>query len=271
MMTMAYRIQTNGQAERINKPILTRLSHYAAKHQKDWYTFFRPLTYAFNTQVYWSTKQTPFGLILSRHQLEPTALESSSALPTVGYAEVYPQVLRSYLEVSIDTLRAKVDPGITTAQQRYKRKYDSRVLVTTTFHPEDWKFTDKPSIAAPSDTDATRTEVSSYNKLMARSLGPFHVKPLCAHSLVNDERGIYNVVSTDCATQAPQTEHLVFTDNSSTRQKGKEDLKVSPRSAQCKLDTAKSGSAKWDNVTPEYTVEKIIRHVGTGENIWYVV
>lgn len=86
--------QTEGKAEQLNKTILTRLRHYVAEQQKDWDTFDKPLTYVYNTQVYRSTYQTRFSLVLSLHLPGPTMLKAGGALPADSDAETTLRVLQ---------------------------------------------------------------------------------------------------------------------------------------------------------------------------------
>lgn len=153
----------------------------------DWDTFIRPLTYVYNTQVYRSTKPTPFSFVLSRHPPGPVLLKSGSALPTNSYAKTSSQVLRSTLEARICALRAKVNASMATAQKRHKQDYDRQVKVTTPFQPSGWVFIDRPPLAATSDTNATQTALKAYHKMTLQTLGPLRVKAVCSHSLAIDE------------------------------------------------------------------------------------
>lgn len=67
LATSTCHLQANGQAERLNKTIVTCLRQSIAKHQKDPDTFVQSLTYAYSTQVPRMTNRTPFSLVLSRH------------------------------------------------------------------------------------------------------------------------------------------------------------------------------------------------------------
>lgn len=46
LKTATYHPPTNGQVERYNKTLVTRLAHYLDEHQNDWDAFVQPLTYA---------------------------------------------------------------------------------------------------------------------------------------------------------------------------------------------------------------------------------
>lgn len=47
--------------------------------------------------------------------------------------------------------------------------------------------------------------------------------------------------------------------------------KATPQFTQCVLATTRAGKARQGNTASKYTVDEIIRHVGTGKNIQYVV
>lgn len=82
-----------------------------------------------------------------------------------------------------------------------------------------------------------------------------------------DEQGIENEVLTNHAARAPHTEDPVHTDIDSALQQGKTDHSASPRSARCKLNTVEAEEEEGSNATSKYTVNRIIRHVVTGNNI----
>ena len=86
VLTTAYQPQTNGQAERFNCTLATRLRLYVSEHQREWDDYVQPLTYAYNMQVHWSTGTTLFDPILTRHppvisvQAPSTSIPSSSGI-----------------------------------------------------------------------------------------------------------------------------------------------------------------------------------------------
>ncbi|CAN8063813.1 unnamed protein product [Agarophyton chilense] len=65
--TTAYHPQMNGQVERFNHTVVSRLRHYTEEHQTGRDELVQPLTYYYNLQVHRSTQTTPFDLVLSRH------------------------------------------------------------------------------------------------------------------------------------------------------------------------------------------------------------
>lgn len=119
--------------------------------------------------------------------------------------------------------------------------------------------------------DSTRIALKAYYKLTLQISRIFLLKVIRTYSLVIDSSGIDNDVATNSATPAPQTECSIFIDDSSRRQQRENGHKTRARSANCELDTAKAGEAKQNNATQEYTINRVIRHVGTNDNILYVV
>lgn len=89
--------------------------------------------------------------------------------------------------------------------------------------------------------------------------------------LVSDKHRIDSVASTDHATKASHSKHSHAADNHHKRQQDKKDAKVYQQSVRCKTDTAEANDTKHGSVTSEYTVDKIVKHVTTGDNIWCVV
>lgn len=141
-----------------------------------------------------------------------------------------------------------------TSQQHFKKDYDHQVRVTAMLQPGGWIFINMKPLATASVMDVTQAALGSYSKLIAKSLGPFHVKAICLHLLVINEHAIYNVVSTDSAARLLHTEHPTLTNNNSVRKKGKGNPKESPQTAQCKLNTTRAKGVKQGNGTTEHTV-----------------
>lgn len=129
----------------------------------------------------------------------------------------------------------------------------------------------RPFLASTSDTDAVRTTRSAYNKPLYQNLVLICVEVVCPSLLVSDKRRIGNDVSADRATRAQYTERPDLTNYSSTRQQNSKSPKAGLQSAQCELNTGSLEEAQQSNVTLEYTVDRIVKHVGTGENMRYVV
>lgn len=67
MLTLtAHHLQTNGKVDRYNCTIVVRLRHYVSELQRDWNLYVQPLTFAFNTQTYRWTRNSPFNFNLQR-------------------------------------------------------------------------------------------------------------------------------------------------------------------------------------------------------------
>lgn len=199
----AYHSQAIGQVERYNKTIVTRLRHYVAEHQKDREIFDQRLTYVYNTHVHRSTNTTPFSLVLSRHPPGRTLLPAKQAYHTYVSRQTSVQATRRALEALIHTLPAKADAHMCSSQQRYKRDYDKLVRVTSKFTPGDMVFVDRSPLSATVTTSASAMANATYNKLLIRALGPFHVNSVQPHTLTIEEDGIPNTISIDRATRAP--------------------------------------------------------------------
>lgn len=60
-------------------------------------------------------------------------------------------------------------------------------------------------------------------------------------------------------------------DNHRTRQQDGKNTGNRKQTAQCKTNTAKADETGHGNVTPKYTVNKTVEHVGTGDNNPHVV
>ena len=81
--TTAYRLQSNGEAERVNQEIGTYLHMYCVEKPNDWSLFLADAQFAHNSRIHSTHGQTPFYLL---HGYEPTAYPSDVA-NTLGLAE----------------------------------------------------------------------------------------------------------------------------------------------------------------------------------------
>lgn len=66
----AYHPQTNDQAKRFNRTLVTSIRHSVANHQRDWDMYVHLLTYAYNKHVHRSTNASPYSVVLSEHPSE---------------------------------------------------------------------------------------------------------------------------------------------------------------------------------------------------------
>ena len=74
--TTAYRLQSNGEAERVNQEIGTYLRMYCAEKLTDWSLYLADTQFAHNSRIHSTHGQTPFYLL---HSYEPTAYPSDVA------------------------------------------------------------------------------------------------------------------------------------------------------------------------------------------------
>lgn len=181
LTTMIYHPQTNCKAEHYIKMILTYLQHYVSEQRKDWVTVVQPLTYAHNTQMYSSANQTPYSLVLSRHQPGPAPLRRDRAVPTDAYDDTYPLLLCPSLKARICARRDKFNVHSQVLQQRYEYDYDQRVRKTLAFNPLDFVFVDRPLFTAIKNAEALPLASDEYSKSMPRSLCSFCFISVPAH------------------------------------------------------------------------------------------
>ena len=287
--TTAYHPQTNGQTERYNKTIITRLRHYVNDHQTDWDLFVQPLTYAYNSQVHRSTGESPFGLVLSR--LPPSPLVStSSAIEGISGNTVPARLLKTQVLDRLKAMCAKVDKSASLAQARYKRYFDQKVRHTPSYQQGQMVYVDLPdprlSTTGKKSSESEKLAKRKRYKLMFKKTGPFKIVATDSHTVTIDEDGLHNTVSIDRISPAP-------TDESTTAEQITEPAHR-PTTNQHSDVTDDNTSSPPENVTqgqrtneessapgpefsdnpaePEqYAVEKIIGHKGNRRNRRYVV
>ena len=162
VFTTTYHPQTNGQAERFNRTILTALRHYTAEHPKDWDLFTDALTYAYNTQVHSTTQVAPFELVVSRKP-PPLAIESQPTIQEVGDHATYKEKWKSWLS----TLMSTAETAMKKVQNRYKANYDRRLRANA----EIVKAGDRVFVRK----DYTNPRTETKHKLAPVATGPYLV------------------------------------------------------------------------------------------------
>ena len=121
--TTSYHPSTNGQCERFNRELCTKIAHYAAT-QADWDLEIAIATKAYNDTVHSSTNFAPNELVLSRPS-PPMALELDG--------DDYGNVVRGPAEYHHEFLSGVENYGklcretLERAQRRYKKAYDLHV------------------------------------------------------------------------------------------------------------------------------------------------
>lgn len=164
------------------------------------------------------------------------------------------------IQARILALRSKTDEHLRKSQARYKHDYDRRVRETPTFHKGKYVFPDKPPLANVSNSPAEMLAWKPHNKLQSRTTGPFRVVSEQKDTIAIDEEGIPNRVSIDRITHAPLTATQLQQSVTSARP----DLDVTGN------DTPKAARPT-DTNKDEYVVDRIVRHIGKGDTLRYVV
>lgn len=159
--------------------------------------------------------------------------------------------------------------NLTSAQQHYRQDYDQQVRLADTFQLGDWLYIGLPPLATTSDTAASQTALSAFNKLIPRHLRPFGLIAVCPHIILTHKHSIGNVDSTDRATRAPHPRRSETTDH--RHQPGEKNRKAHQQSAQWDLETAKAKWTRHGNGMLKYIVDKIVQHVGTDASYQYSI
>ena len=254
VFTTAYHPQTNGQVERFNKTLAARLRHYVSEHQKDWDEFVQPLTYAYNMQVHRSTGTTPFDLVLSRNP-KGILTESVGNLPegtaNVGSPAAVKRNTLNRLRYALS--RAKVN--LTKAQQRYKNDFDKRVRTLLRVEPGQMVFVNKPAEYEGKHQDPTG-EDRTTKKLSYRTTGPYKVLKTSDSTVTVEQDGLQVTVSLERVTVDPV--------KGSGRYLNGEGHSTA-------LGENPHGDTAQGTLDPQYVVERIIDHEGTGNALRYRV
>lgn len=80
-MSSAYRPQTDGQTERVNRVLEEMLRHYVSPKQDDWDKLLPLAEFSINNAYHESIGTTPFFLNYGQHPLTPTTAKFSSDVP----------------------------------------------------------------------------------------------------------------------------------------------------------------------------------------------
>lgn len=271
--------QTNGQVERYNKTVVTRLRQYVAGHQCNCDTFVRPLKYAYNTDIYCSTNTTSFSLVLSRNAPRPT-LFSVKRVPHTGISrETNFQVARLTLQETIKALCARPGRNARGSEKRYKRHHHNLGRPVQIFKPADMVFVDRPPLSAPATTSAHAMTKTTKNKIPHRALGPFCVISVQMHTITIEEDSVPNTICIDRGTLPPSTPLAVAQHHMNNTDKHQQELlssEVSRRSTTRRGDQIPEHAHPMRNRTPdcidhEYTVDQTVQHTGTHDHIRYVI
>ena len=210
--TTAYHPQTNGQAERYNRTLVTRLVHYVSEHQNDWDQYVQPLTYAYNSQVHRTTGFTPFELVLNKAPktpldvyvdiaddlVRPASRRLTDKNDDTANAKEEARRLRLRLRAMIDKARR----NSSVAQERYKRNSDRRVRFRVTVQEGDYVYLTRPPSSAR--TVAEQLADIQHSKLRPKTTAEaYKVLKADRNTVTIDTNGIPDTVSIDRVTVRP--------------------------------------------------------------------
>ena len=203
--TTAYHPQTNGQAERYNKTLATRLRHYVADHQRDWDKFVQPLTYAYNNQIHTTTMTTPFNLTITRPPPSPIIDQISTAAPTDTDGPPSSRTMRARILNRLSVMFDKADSRSALARALYKRYADRTIRHTPVFKRGDRVFLSRPPTAAK--TAEEKENDTAHSKLRPKMIGPYDVLDANAETVKIEQDGLEVTVTIDrCVLDPGQTE-----------------------------------------------------------------
>ena len=149
--------------------------------------------------------------------------------------------------------RAKVN--LTKAQQRYKHDFDRRVRTLLRVEPDQMVFVDKPEDYEGKHQDPTG-EDSTTKKLSYRTTGSYKVLKANDSTVTIEQDGLQVTVSLDPVTVDPV--------KGSGRYLNGEEHSTS-------LGYNPPGDMAQETLDPEYVVERIVDHEGTGDALRYRV
>ncbi|CAN8068757.1 unnamed protein product [Agarophyton chilense] len=198
---------TNGQVERLNHTLVSRLRHYTEEHQTGWDKLVQPLTYSYKHQVHRSTQATPFDLVLLRHP-PGIVVQGDHTTSTAAGALTPAQVKRNTLVMLRRALK-HAESRLTAAQKRYKADYDRRVTNVVSVSSGQYVYIDNPPSGRrprpgdEADDEAIDSDINS--KLLPKSVGPHKVLNASDPTVTVDQDGIPNTISIDRITVAPET------------------------------------------------------------------
>ena len=197
--TTAYHPQTNGQTERYNQTLATRLRIFTYSNNKDWDRLIQPFTYAYNTQVHRTTGETPFSHVLTRPPPNVVA-PPANTMPTSE--PLTPEEAK--LKV-MERTKALVTQAAKTTEERkkkYKAYHDKRLRSQLNLNPGDEVFLNTPPTLG--QTPAERMADGTKGKLRKKTLAAFKVlEAYESTAKIVGADGIEDIVSLDRLTKAP--------------------------------------------------------------------
>ena len=148
--TTTYRLQSNGEAERVNQEIGTYLHMYCTEKPTDWSLYLADAQFAHNSRIHSTHGQTPFYLL---HGYELTASPSDVAnIPGLA-------------EERLEQLAANRDKAVIA----HKRAQEAMIARKPGLAYKKFKVGDKVWL------DARNLHLKTTRKLMPRRLRPFEI------------------------------------------------------------------------------------------------
>jgi len=197
--TTAYHPQTNGQTERYNHTLATRLHIFTNENHKKWDRLIEPLTYAYNCQVHRTTNETPFSLVLTRPPPD-IVVKDDDSFPTTD--DLSPEDARLKVMERSKALVAQAAKRTSDQQAKYKHYHDRKVRSVLQLAPGDEVFLDFPPSSGQSP--AERLAAEPLGKLRKKTQAAYKVTQVMdGTARIVDSDGIEDVVSLDRLTRAP--------------------------------------------------------------------
>jgi transposase InsO family protein len=113
-----YHHQTNGQVERYNSTMDSKIATLSNLHKTDWDDQLPFVTFNYNASIHSSTKQVPFEMMYGRKPVLP--FDHQDANVTLTYDSEHAQKLKQHLSF----LNEQARKNIITTQEKYKQHYD---------------------------------------------------------------------------------------------------------------------------------------------------
>jgi len=196
--TTAYHPQTNGQTERYNQTLATRLRIFTGRHTTDWDRLIQPLTYAYNSQVHRTTNETPFSLVLTR---PPPDIITREDFPRPDENDMNPEEARLKVMKRKQTLVEKAAARSKDQQAKYKHYHDRKVRSPIHVKVGDDVFVNLPP--AGGQTPAERLAEEPQGKLRKKTTGTYKVLEVRDTTVRVAKDGIEDTISIDRVTIAP--------------------------------------------------------------------
>lgn len=135
----SYHTPSNRQAELFNEIIVVSVTQRVAKNWWNQDMFVRTLTFACNTQVYWSTTTNPCWFLLSPKPPSAPLQSVSTNVSDNSLESMSPQVMHAKIQLQIVAIKSKSAKKRKKAQnpERHNVHYDRRVRACSVCKPND--------------------------------------------------------------------------------------------------------------------------------------